>query len=213
MFKIIFWVRRCRGAPFPAGLYSVRAAQTTAWGDGCLILRIIARKPAGNPRASHWSAANDHQAQRFPGPGRRPARRFHGFGSCRQCGARPSGHKGSETGNGARLQRALSGRAPRSGRLSHGRHRRGHDLPGRHRRALARLAAQPAGGVQRAVRLRGHLRQRSAAASRACSKDRCRAGSSSGRPARRSARPAPPTACRALPMPRSRRDFRSARSR
>ena len=110
----------------------------------------------------------------------------------------------AEPAGPAPLQQRILRRASEPGRVSAGRHRRGHDLPGRHRRALACLAAQPARGVQRAVRLRRHLASRANAPSRACWKARCRAGSSSARPAPATAPAARPTACRASPRPPSR---------
>ena len=63
---------------------------------------------------------------------------------------RPS-TKTPRRGGDVQVQRRVRRRAAQPRGVSHGRHGRGHDLPGRHRRAVARLAAQPAGGVQRAA--------------------------------------------------------------
>ena len=64
---------------------------------------------------------------------------------------KPPTAKARSEAAGPRLQRRLHRRAPEPRGLPAGRHRRGHDLPGRHGRALARLAAQPARGFQRAA--------------------------------------------------------------
>ena len=124
------------------------------------------------------------------------------MGAVGSLGAAPAAqlaHSGSQHSAGVKTARTAGrrGRRPYNSAYSGeylnqvafptGRHRRGHDLPGRHRGALACLAPQPSRRVQRAVRLRRHLGQRQTPGG-------ARAGRPGAGPEALRRRPAPATA-------------------
>ncbi len=71
-----------------------------------------------------------------------------------------AGQSASASGRIAPLSGRVFGRAAQPHRVPPGRHGRRDDLPGGYGRLVAFLAAQQAGGIQRALHLRGRLRER-----------------------------------------------------